>query len=96
MNAKYQELIQTIENASDNLQLSITGEVYFGELQRDCIFERLVHQSDVDNICEVILAVLLSAVVVSCKQFFADHLPDGPHAAIVGEANMFSRKQCRR
>lgn len=94
MNLKYQEFIQTIENASNNLQHFITGELYFGEIQRDCIFEKLVQPSDIDNICEVILAVLLPAVGVTCKKLFADHLPGGSHSAIVDDENMRSKLKC--
>lgn len=94
MNAKYEELINTMEEASQDIHRFLRGELFFGDVQRDCIYAKLVQPSVVDAICEVILAVLLPAVVVTCKKLFADHLPDGPHARIAGSEHMRTILKC--
>ena len=86
LNDKYIELLQFFDNASQNLEKFMNGEILpFGsstEVKKDKIYECLVNERhDLDDKVETILAIMLPTMAKLCKHALADQLPGGKYAS---------------
>ncbi|XP_053372789.1 uncharacterized protein LOC128546365 [Mercenaria mercenaria] len=89
MNTKYLELVSFLQDATNNTEDFMTGnlEVFSEHVKKDCIYLKLVKPSAYDQACHSYLKVILAALCTLCKKLYKEHLPGG--SLITQDENKF-------
>ena len=81
MKVRFTQLHTCLQDASDNPQAFMTGELLpFGTatvIKKDYFLEELLKPYEHDTTVEIIIRIMLSAFAKTCQHLFKDHLYGG-------------------